>query len=211
MPLTEPMTMATDFALGALSAGWSMSLARIARRDHQRSVAWWSASFASFALASIVGGAYHGFAHDLAPRTLTNLWTLVTLAMGLGSFLMLCAAIVAATASAWRRTLLAAAVIKLVLFAILVAGSESFLLLVLDYGTAQLAILVLAAFSWQRERAPSAPWLVAGIATSALGAVVQQSGFALHANFNHNDIYHVIQMLGLYLLYRGGALFCDRA
>ena len=39
---------------------------------------------------------------------------------------------------------------------------------------------------------------------SFAGAGVQQSGFSLHRNFNFNDIYHVIQMVAMYLLYRGG-------
>jgi hypothetical protein len=36
-------------------------------------------------------------------------------------------------------------------------------------------------------------------------ALVQRSGFALHRHFNHNDLYHVVQMLGTWLLYRGGS------
>ena len=135
----------------------------------------------------------------------------VTLAMGLSSLVMLCAAVVAATSGAWRRALIALALVKLVLFAIVIARNESYLLLMLDYGSAQLAILALVAYRWHSDRTPSAPWIAAGVAVSALGALVQHSGFALHEHFNHNDLYHVIQMVGLYFLYRGGALFRDRA
>ena len=42
-----------------------------------------------------------------------------------------------------------------------------------------------------------------GVAVSFAGAAAQMSGFALHRHFNHNDLYHVIQMLGLWLLFRG--------
>ena len=55
-----------------------------------------------------------------------------------------------------------------------------------------------------------AGWVAAGVAVSFAGAVVQQSGFSLHRHFNHNDIFHLIQMAGLYLLYRGGVLLRDR-
>jgi hypothetical protein len=41
---------------------------------------------------------------------------------------------------------------------------------------------------------------------SVLAALVQQSGLTLHRNFNHNDLYHVIQLVALWLLYRGGKL-----
>jgi len=33
---------------------------------------------------------------------------------------------------------------------------------------------------------------------------VQVMRISLHENFNHNDLFHVIQMLGMYLMYRGG-------
>jgi hypothetical protein len=210
MRLNEPMTMLTDFVLGALSALWSARLSSLARREHQRSVGLWSAGLAGFALASLAAGIYHGGANMLAPSTIASLWTLVSLSMGFASFLMLCAAVIAETSGSWRRVLIAGALIKLVCFAIWVAGSESYLLLMLDYGSAQIAILVLAGIGWNRSRAPSAPWLAAGIGVSAIGAAVQHSRLALHTHFNHNDLYHVIQMLGLYFLYRGGALFRDR-
>jgi hypothetical protein len=124
---------------------------------------------------------------------------------------MLCGAVIALSSGPWCRWLLAAALVKVIVFAIWVAGRDQYAFVLLDYGSAQIAILVLAAFAWQRERAACAPSLVAGIVVSAIGAAVQQSNFAPHPNFNHNDLYHVIQMLGLYLLYRGGARFTDRA
>ena len=44
-----------------------------------------------------------------------------------------------------------------------------------------------------------------------LGAIVQQSGISLHRHFNHNDLYHVVQIIGLYLLYRGVRLMQFRS
>lgn len=46
-------------------------------------------------------------------------------------------------------------------------------------------------------------WLLGGLGLSVLGIVVQQSGWTLHRHFNHNDMYHSIQIAALYLLYRG--------
>jgi hypothetical protein len=45
-----------------------------------------------------------------------------------------------------------------------------------------------------------------GMVVSFLAAGVQMSGMTLHRHFNHNDLYHVIQMAGFYLLYRGGGM-----
>ena len=53
-------------------------------------------------------------------------------------------------------------------------------------------------------------WIIGGVLVSFGAAGIQQSGIALHQHFNHNDIYHVVQMAGVYLLYRGARLLRDR-
>jgi hypothetical protein len=52
-------------------------------------------------------------------------------------------------------------------------------------------------------------WIVTGVAVSALGALVQASGLAPHRHFNHNDLYHVIQLAAMFLLYRGARRLTD--
>ena len=52
-------------------------------------------------------------------------------------------------------------------------------------------------------------WLVAGIVVSFAGLAVQQSN--LRAGFlNHNDLYHLIQIVGLFLLFRCARTTRDR-
>ena len=40
------------------------------------------------------------------------------------------------------------------------------------------------------------------VALSLVAAGVQQSGWSIHRNFTHNDLYHVIQAVAVWLLYR---------
>jgi hypothetical protein len=53
-------------------------------------------------------------------------------------------------------------------------------------------------------------WLGLGLGVTAAGIAVQQTGFAHGRNFNHNDVYHLIQIAGLYFLYRCGLTLRDR-
>jgi sugar phosphate permease len=53
---------------------------------------------------------------------------------------------------------------------------------------------------------PATKWLLAGLAATLVGLVVQQSNFQLHRHFNHNDISHVIQMGALSFFYLGARL-----
>ena len=61
----------------------------------------------------------------------------------------------------------------------------------------------------QREDG-SVKWIASGVAVTLIGVVVQQTGFRRHLDFNHNDIYHIIQIGAFYLLFRGACTLRDR-
>ncbi|MFA5516389.1 MAG: hypothetical protein WDA20_08890, partial [Desulfuromonadales bacterium] len=61
------------------------------------------------------------------------------------------------------------------------------------------------------RRRPAAGWIAGGILVSFVAAGVQATRLAPHPFFNHNDLYHIIQIGAFYLLYRGGRLLADRA
>jgi hypothetical protein len=48
-------------------------------------------------------------------------------------------------------------------------------------------------------------WLKRGLYVTLGGAAIVLGGRGLHQHFNHNDLYHVVQMAGLYCLYRGAS------
>lgn len=51
-------------------------------------------------------------------------------------------------------------------------------------------------------------WMLAGAGVSVAAALAQASGLALHRHFNHNDLYHVVQIAALLLFYRGLSREC---
>ena len=65
--------------------------------------------------------------------------------------------------------------------------------------------MTLALFVWAsyRRLSRSAPWIAAAILVTFAASVIQASGFDLHRYFNHNDLYHVIQVGAAWLFYRG--------
>lgn len=56
----------------------------------------------------------------------------------------------------------------------------------------------------------TAQWLLSGLGVSAVGLVLLGSGLSLHRHFNHNDLYHSVQAVALYLFFRGARLLEDR-
>jgi hypothetical protein len=58
----------------------------------------------------------------------------------------------------------------------------------------------------ERSRQAGIAWLKRALVVTLVGLVLLVGKVSLHQHFNQNDIYHVVQMVGLYSLYRGARL-----
>jgi len=183
MNIHEPMTMATDYLMGAVAAALAVGLWRAGHRL-------WSLAFGFTSLASLLGGSFHGF-------QLQALWKPTVYAVGLASFCLL---------AGMHRRLVPLAAVKFLVYAVWVIRHDDFKYVVADYGLTLLIIGGVALARWIRWRSAEAPWILGSIGVSIAAALIQQSGIALHAHFNHNDLYHLVQIVALWLLYRGGLL-----
>lgn len=195
MTLHEPATFATDCALALWSVwlGWKIP-------PTSPTTCWWRRTFYWTAIAGLAGGIYHGFGPTMPATVAAGLWRATLLAISATS---LCLTLAAAHARLAGRALLfcrRAAWVKVTLCAGYAMAQPVFLSAIADYGTALVFVLVVELRAW---RTTAAKWILAGIAGSVIGAVVQQSGWAVSQHFNHNDLYHVIQMIALGLFYRG--------
>jgi len=180
--MNEPTTVLTDYALAAISGFLSCRLIRFSR--------FWALAFFAVALAALLGGTWHGFwQNDL-------LWKATTLAAGVASFGMVAGSARAVTTGRVQAGLAAFAVVKLAAYAAWMLYHDDFIWVVVD--TAAALLIVAALYLWRFNG-----WIIAGVAVSVLAGLAQASGLRLHAHFNHNDLYHVIQ-IGAMLLFYGG-------
>jgi len=194
MSISEPMTLATDYLLAGVTAWLCFLLFK--NREAQRCRFWWSIAFAALALGAFLGGTWHGFfQNDL-------LWKATVLAVGLASFAMVVGSALATLQGRARSFVVAFAAVKLVFYSGWMLARDEFIFVVLDTGIAFAVVAALHVWRWNG-------WLLAGVAVSVGGALVQASGLALHRHFNHNDLYHVIQIAAMFLLYRGARLLID--
>ncbi len=180
MNILEPMTMATDFLLAAVAVWFAVRLWRL-QRDRA-----WPLAFLFTAIGSLTGGIYHATGGGFW------LWKATVYAIGLASFFLLVA----------TRVPVIVALLKFLVYATWMITHDGFELVIADYGLTLLIVGVMQSVAWFRSRAPSAPWIVGSVALSVVAAIAQQSA-DLHRHFNHNDLYHVIQLAALWLLYRG--------
>jgi hypothetical protein len=192
--IAEPMTVLTDYVLGGVTAWLCFLLFRDSGREKSRKC--WAVAFAALALGAFLGGTWHGFLQNPV------LWKATVLAVGVASFGMLAGSACAVLSGTPRTVVLAVAAAKLAVFCVWIAGRDDFIVVVIDTGIAFLALAAL--HLWRRNG-----WILAGVAVSVVAALVQASGLALHAHFNHNDLYHVIQVGAMLLLYRGARRLSD--
>ena len=199
--------MLTDYVLGILAFAFGYAILRKNKIDGQISRSLWACAFLSLSLSTLVGGTYHGFQWQDSIGNL--LWKITTLLMGFTSLFMTASVVYANCGRKTRRDWLVIVGIKFLLYLGLATISDDFLLVIADYGSAMLVILVIALIQTFRKTRPEAPWLAAGVGVSLIAAGVQASGMSLHEHFNHNDVFHLIQIPALYLFLRGGLLLTD--
>lgn len=180
--MNEPVTALTDYALASICIVLGLRLIRISR--------WWATAFAALGTAALLGGTWHGFVQS------ELLWKATTLSVGVASFAMVVGSALSTTRGALVRLLIVLASLKLLAFAAWMLYHDDFIWVVADTGLALAMVALLHLLRWN-------PWMLAGVAASVLAGLAQASGFALHAHFNHNDLYHVVQAAAMFLLYRG--------
>ena len=207
--ITEPSTLATDYLLGALCAMLAWRLRAAARATNQRAAGLWSLAFAATAAGSFAGGTYHGFTNFLPPQIARGLWAVTTVVVGLAACLLLSAALTAAVRRSARRWLLVAVWGQFAIYAVWMLRHDAFVNVIVEYGSAMLCVMLLYLGASRLRREPSARWVIAGVALTFAAAGVQQSGFDLHRHLNHNDLQHLVQMVAVWFLYKGGSTLRD--
>jgi hypothetical protein len=178
--VNEPVTVLTDYALAAVCVLLGF---RISNR-------FWALAFLALGLAALLGGTWHGFWQS------DVLWKSTTIAVGVASFGMVVGSALETSRGTALRALIALAVIKWTLYTGWMLVHDDFIWVVADTG---LALLVVGALYLWRFNG----WMLAGVAVSVLAGLAQASGVRLHEHFNHNDLYHVIQIAAMFVFYRG--------
>ncbi|MEQ1882809.1 MAG: hypothetical protein ABL878_17780 [Burkholderiales bacterium] len=209
MTIAEPMTMLTDYALAGVTGwlGWRLYHARAM----QNARLWWAIALIALALAAVLGGTHHGFAPVLGSGALNLLWKATLTAIGVAFFGMVTGSARALTVGTLRTALLALATAQLVVYLALVMGHDDYILAVADTAAAMVVLVALHGWSYAVRRDRASAFMLLAIAVSAVAVGVQAGRYAPHPHFNHNDLYHVIQIVAMTLLYKGASLLHDRA
>jgi hypothetical protein len=165
---------------------------------------------AALAVAAFGGALFHAFfPAKVATASGRAMWLFTTTAIAVATSYMLLLAL-RLVAPKWSYRKVAAVIVGIAFVGTIAFVDPSYRTVVLFYGPALL--LLLAAATREAVRSTeSAWWLVAGgLGLSVLAALLQQARVRLHPIYaDHNALYHVVQAVALFVLYRGFARVTD--
>jgi hypothetical protein len=200
----EPDVTITDYLLTLEALAFALVLARSPGNNLLQR--WFIVFFAATAAASLAGGTVHGFFSDSR-----LLWRLVLIALGVVS------------AAAWAigaqllleervaRVITLAAWAEFAVYALLVAfWNDSFLIAIANYLPSTLFLLAAFFVAYRANPAPALALGLGGLLLTLVAAVVQQARIALHPTyFNHNALYHVLQAIALFMIFRSAVFLAS--
>ena len=200
--VTELTTGATDAVLG-LEALIGAALLLRARGTDRFKLRLWLGILALLFVASALGAVAHGL--DLGEGLRELLWQPLFLALGL----MLGLIAVAAVHDRWgpgasRRALPVALVAALAFYGITLLAGGAFLVFV-AYEACAMGLALVVYLQLARRGHPGSGLVTAGILVTLVAAIVQQTSWTVTLlwPFDHNGIFHLIQMPGLLLMVLG--------
>ena len=203
--MTEPDVTLTDYGVTLECAILSaLLLRRDPVRPGLRSL--FVLLFASAGIAALAGGTVHGFFARGGSAVGALLWRVVLLSIGLTALAgwSIGARLLFSERTARVIDVLAAVECAAYSFFVLAVG-QSFWIAIANYAPS--VLFVALSFLVAYRRRGEGPLLVGlmGLLLMIAGAIVQQARVALHpVYFNHNALFHVVQMAAFLLVFAAG-------
>lgn len=200
--LNEPISMLTDYLVGAFSLGLARRLRDQTRDSDNPAIRAWDGALKSLAAASFFGGTEHGFRPVVGKRGQRLLWKGIMLSLGLTGYHLLRAAIETFVRREHRPALTRLAQVETSAYGAWVTlGDDDYTWGIAQYG---IGIAALAAGATPRalKEDRSSQAILAGIGTTVAAAAAEESDLRL-GPITGTDIYHILGLVAVYLLYRG--------
>lgn len=195
---TEQTTAVTDAISMAIAIAAALYLHWTQQKDRWKTNLW-IVAFSMLSLAAMLGAIAHGF--QMSKAFQAYLWHPLNLSLGL----LVALFVVAVVYDIWgkiaaRRVLPMMALIGCGFFGVTLIWPDSFLVFIIYEATVM--FFALAGYTWLAIRGSleGAWFMAAGVLITIIAAGIQASNtvsFALIWPFDHNGVYHLVQMLGI--------------
>ena len=202
--LTEPDVTLTDYGLTVLCSWFAWNYLQKTHSHQPRAL--WTLFFGSIAVASLTGGTVHGFFLDQSTFGYRILWptTLIAIGVTAATVWVLIGFSISKSMDSVKKWAFFAVMIFLIYSTVVLFYSQRFTIVILNYVPAMVALLVVNVREYVRTSSTPYLLVIGGTLVILAAAFIQQAGLGIHPNyFNHNSTYHLVQALGLLLLFKG--------
>lgn len=200
----EQTTAITDLFMGLVAICLVYAVLKIGSPNDKTKACIWSSAFACIAFASICGVIAHGLV--LSQEMEFFLWQPLNLALGLavGFFFIGVVYDLFNKRISWILVLIV--LLAAFIFYFISYVSKLFIFFILYEGLALLFAFFVYSYFTLNKKMIGAGYIAAGILISIIAAVIQALGpfqIKLYWTFNHNGIFHLIQIVGLLVIFLG--------
>ena len=197
----ERITAWTDIFMGALAGLIAYQLSQIS--GFKYSV--WTWVFALLAFSSILGAIAHGY--EMSKKVNDRLWMPINLSLGLALGLFVVGALFDLSGEAVARKVLPVMLaLGFCFFLVTVWKPGTFMTFIAYEAIAMFFALGVYGYLFFTSAWVGVGWMLFGVLVTIIAAVVQATGKAgkgIFWYFDNNGVFHLIQMLGMGLLYLG--------
>lgn len=202
---TEQTTAITDVFLAIMAMIVAISIYGSGVKTDITKTRIWVGAFILLCLAAILGA----FAHGIKMSTFTNyvIWQPLNFFLGMAIALFAAGVIYDWRGFVLPRNIFIALIVTgIVFYAITLIIPGSFFIFILYEATAMIFSFILYTYLWVGKKFPGAKFMAVGILISIIAAIVQainSISLTIIWEFDHNGIFHIIQMIGLIFLLKG--------
>ena len=201
-PIYEPMTVFTDILIMIFGL-WFAREIQMWFNVRLMEVHWHYANyFYIVAFTAFTGALYHAIypEHEIIRDFI---WKLTMLGMGFTVLTMLLGTLyyfLPFDTVQWVKWLI---VVIIFAFTIWINFNPDLMNAVKLYLPSALFVIGVMTYGWLWKGDHGAMWVLLGFMVTIGGASFTITKLGFHKHFNHNDIFHVIQISGMYFIYRG--------
>jgi len=164
-----------------------------------------SLSWALYLLAfgALVGGIYHGFSPHFSVLLKDFIWKTILYAVGLTTVFFLLAAISTVVSYEIYNILKWIPILVFVVYAVFIWRYNDLIQAIYFNIPMMIVIFIIMVYLYIVSKDTGTGKIILGLVISFLGAGIWSRKLSVNGYFNYNDIYHIIQTIGLWYIYRG--------
>ncbi|MEI6575730.1 MAG: hypothetical protein WCO63_06075 [Bacteroidota bacterium] len=201
---SEQTTAFTDIMLAVISFSIARMVYKTGNQNEPKKTAIWTWAFSLLGIGSIIASAAHGLQMSAAFNFI--LWQPINLSLGLMISLIIAGVFYDLNGRLPHAVLPVSLGLGVVFYAITIIIPGQFFVFILYEAVAMVFALISYGILSIRGNLSGAWYMALGILMSIVAAVIQATD-SISLNFiwqfDHNGIFHLVQMLGMALLFKG--------